>query len=89
MPSIGVRGCSSARDSNQPGFIKGRKPCVRDTFRLLVNARGTRVREEMKRLGIIGSWSVLFLRFQVLLVLRETKRRQRMIREGRESHSVE
>lgn len=60
MPSIAVRGCSSARDSNQPGFIKGGKPCVRDTFRLLVNARGTRVREEMKRLVIIGSWSVLF-----------------------------
>ena len=56
------------KDSNQPGFIKGRKPCVTDTFRLLVNARGTRVREEMKRLRIIGSWSVLF-RFQVLLLI--------------------
>ena len=79
---IGVRGCSSAKYSNQPGFIKGRKPCVTDTFRLLVNARGTRVTEEMKRLGIIGSWSVLLFSGSgiVLLVLRDSKRRQRMIR---------
>ncbi len=49
-----------------------------------MNARGTRVRAEMKRQGIIGSRSVF--RYQLLLlmllsvsVLQDTKRGQRMI----------